>query len=242
VNIGNFFPVRNDYLPVMCDDVRFALSARLDGEEPGQPAGEIEAHLATCLSCASWQREAARLTQVVRAQPARVPDLTDSIMAAAAADADERARSTRTGHSAAGRGGARDPEAYARRQVLRVAVAAAAVIQLALALPALVDPAGAAAGIHATREMASFDLAVAVGFLLAAYRPARARAYMPVAMVLALCLAVTSGVDVARGVAAASHEIGHLVAVVQAALLFGLGRADRAGRPGTRAPAGQVTT
>ncbi|HKT01657.1 MAG TPA: hypothetical protein VJT31_19200, partial [Rugosimonospora sp.] len=97
-----------------------------------------------------------------------------------------------------------------------------------LALPALIDPTGAATGIHASREMASFDLAVAVGFLLAAYRPARARAYLPLALVLALCLAVTSGIDVARGATVITHEIGHLVAVVQAALLYGLGRAERA--------------
>ena len=47
---------------------------------------------------------------------------------------------------------------------------------------------------------------------------------MPVALVLALCLAVTSAVDVASGRAAAVHEIGHLAAVVQAAALWALGR------------------
>jgi hypothetical protein len=69
-----------------------------------------------------------------------------------------------------------------------------------------------------------------VGFLLAAYRPARARAYVPVALVLALCLAVTSGIDLARGATVFSHEIGHLVAVVQAVLLYSLGRANHAAR------------
>jgi predicted anti-sigma-YlaC factor YlaD len=185
----------------MCEDVRVALSARLDGEDPGQPAEAIDAHLASCPSCVAWEEDARRMTRAVRVQAASVPDLTEAIVAAAAT-------------------AGRDREARGRRQILRVAVAAAAVVQVALALPALLGAAGD--GMHASREMAAFDVAVAVGFLLAAYRPARARAYMPVALVLALGLVVTSGIDVARGETAVGHEFGHLVAVVQAALLYGL--------------------
>src|SRR4051794_39971112 len=125
----------------MCAEVRFALSARLDGEDPGQPPGEIEEHLAACASCVTWQQAAHQVTRGVRVQAARVPDLTDSIMAAVAAQAAER----RPAAAPAGP----DREAQARRQVLRLAVAAAAVVQLALALPALLDPTGAPAGIHA---------------------------------------------------------------------------------------------
>ncbi|MEN3305990.1 MAG: hypothetical protein V7603_2192 [Micromonosporaceae bacterium] len=215
----------------MCEEVRFALSARIDGEEPGQPPEAIEAHLAGCPSCVTWQQDAQRVTRAVRVQPARVPDLTDSIMATVAARADGQRPPVAAevpDREARATARTRELSAEARRQVLRVAVAAAAVVQLALALPVLLDPTGAPAGIHAGREMASFDMAVAVGFLLAAYRPARARAYVPVALVLALCLAVTSGIDLARGATVFSHEIGHLVAVVQAALLYGLGRANHA--------------
>jgi hypothetical protein len=78
---------------------------------------------------------------------------------------------------------------------------------------------------------------VAVGFLLAAYRPQRALAYVPLAVVLAGCLALTSGVDMSRGVTVPSHEVGHLVAVVQAGLLWALGRIDRA-HPPAPAPTG----
>src|SRR5256886_15218930 len=112
-------------------------------------------------------------------------------------------------------------EAYARRQVLRVPVAAAAVVQWALALPTLVGAfLSTETGPHAGREMASFDVAVAVGFLAAAYWPARARAFVPVALVLAACLGITSVVDLVRGAAGVGHEFGHLVAVVQAGRLF----------------------
>jgi predicted anti-sigma-YlaC factor YlaD len=120
-----------------------------------------------------------------------------------------------------------------------VEVAVAAVVQLALALPTLFGAftGTAGVGLHATREMASFDVAVAVGFLLAAYRPQRALAYLPVALVLAACLAGTSLVDLARGVTVAGHEIGHLVAVAQGGLLWALGCIDRA-HPPAPAPRG----
>ncbi|MBM0225465.1 hypothetical protein, partial [Micromonospora sp. ATA51] len=122
----------------------------------------------------------------------------------------------------------------ARRQVLRVAVAVAAVAQLAIALPILLAGFGVEADPHTSREMASFDAALAVGFALAAWRPERARAFLPVALVLAVCLAGTSAVDVARSSTALVHELGHLAAVVQAGLLWALGRVS--GEPPRRLP------
>lgn len=200
----------------MCDEVRLALSASMDGE-PTDP--DVEAHLESCSGCTTWRERAEKVTRAVRIGPARVPDLTDPIMAAIAADPVARATRSRLESRA---------DAYARRQILRVAVAVAAAVQFALAVPMLVGVfLGTEMGTHAGREMASFDAAVAVGFLLAAWRPSRARAYMPVAIVLSGCLAVTSGVDVIRGVTALPHEVGHLVTLVQAGLLWALSRADR---------------
>ena len=197
-----------------------AMSARLDGEEPGLAPEEIDGHLAGCGDCTTWLAEAERLPR-----PAlTAPDLTGRIMAAVAADPVIAADAARRRAAAEARG---------RHQVLRIAVAAAAAVQLALALPTLVGAfLSSELGPHAGREMASFDTAVAVGFLAVAYRPARARAFVPVAIVLAACLAITSGVDLVRGVAGPGHEIGHLVAVVQAGLLWALSRT------GTRAPGG----
>jgi len=200
-----------------------AVSARLDGEDPGLPMELIEDHLAGCAGCAEWSAAARRLKEHVGGAGRPAPDLTERVMHAVSADrviAADRAR-----HAAAA-------EVRGRRQVLRVAVAAAAAVQLALALPALVGAfLSTEAGPHAGREMASFDIAVAVGFLAVAYRPAWARAFVPVAIVLAGCLALTSGIDVARGVAGVGHEIGHAVAVVQAALLWAL-RGTEASGPG----------
>src|SRR5689334_13151652 len=109
----------------MCEDVRVAMSARLDGEEPGVPPEEIDGHLAGCVDCTGWLAEVRRLPRPVLA----APDLTGRIMAAVAADPVIAADAARRQAAAEARG---------RHQVLRIAVAAAAVVQLALALPTLI--------------------------------------------------------------------------------------------------------
>ncbi|WBB82156.1 zf-HC2 domain-containing protein [Micromonospora sp. WMMD882] len=197
-----------------CDDVRAALSARLDGEDPGAPPATLDAHTDSCPGCRGWLTRAEQVTRLVRVQPVAVPDLTAGVLAAVAAEA----AAARAAATAAVR---------ARRQVLRVAVAVAAAAQLAVALPILLAGLGMGVDPHVSREMASFDVALAVGFALAAYRPERAQAFVPVAFVLAVCLAGTSAVDIANSTTALVHEIGHLAAVVQAGLLWALGRVTR---------------
>ncbi|MCW3843991.1 zf-HC2 domain-containing protein [Micromonospora yasonensis] len=208
-----------------CDEVRLALSARLDGEDPQAPAGALDAHTAACPGCRAWLASAERVTRLARVRAVDVPDLTAPVLAAVAADR----TAARDGAAAAVR---------ARRQVLRVAVAVAAVAQLAVALPILLAGLGVEADPHTGREMASFDAALAVGFALAAWRPERARAFLPVALVLAVCLAGTSAVDIAASTTAVVHELGHLAAVVQAGLLWALGRVS--GEPGRRLPTAVV--
>jgi predicted anti-sigma-YlaC factor YlaD len=215
-----------------CEQMRVALSARLDGEDPRMSVVALDAHVAACPACRAWLTAAERVSRVVRVQSVDVPDLTAAVLAAT--DADRRVAAgdgrpvAREAHDAA--------DARSRRQILRLAVAVAAVAQLALALPVLLSGLGVAADPHISREMASFDIALAVGFALAAYRPARARAFVPVAFVLAVCLAVTSAVDMANASTAMIHEVGHLAAVAQAALLWALGRATPV-QPGAGRPA-----
>ncbi|MFC4021471.1 zf-HC2 domain-containing protein [Micromonospora sp. GCM10011542] len=199
-----------------CDHVRAALSARLDGEDPQALPAVLDAHIAGCAACRTWLARAEQVTRLARVQPVRVPDLTASVLAAVAADEAQRSPATLR---------------RARQQVLRIAVAVAAVAQLAIALPILLAGLGVSVDPHTGREMASFDVALAVGFALAAWRPERARAFLPVALVLAVCLAGTSAVDIANSTTALVHEVGHLAAVVQAGLLWALGRVSRDDRP-----------
>jgi predicted anti-sigma-YlaC factor YlaD len=194
-----------------CERIQVALSARLDGEDPQLPTTALDEHVAGCAGCRAWLAGAQRVDRALR-PPADVPDLTAEVLASVAAD-----RSAREAAAASA--------ARGRRQILRVAVAVAAVAQLALAVPVLLSGLGVAGDPHTSREMASFDIALAVGFALAAWRPQRARAFVPVAFVLAACLAATSVLDMANASTAMIHEAGHLAAVAQAALLWGLGRA-----------------
>ncbi|HEX6681644.1 MAG TPA: hypothetical protein VF062_02570 [Candidatus Limnocylindrales bacterium] len=205
-----------------CDQIREALSARLDGEEVGDEAGfapgAIEEHLAGCAECGLWLAKAEEVTRAVRVQLVDVPDLTAPILAAVRADA------------AAQRAGAR-AELDKRRRLMRLALALTAALQLALAIPMLLGLGDIA---HDTREAASFDIALAVGFALAAWRPDRARAFVPVAFVLAACLTLTSAFDIIEGAALFAHEIGHVAALAQAALLWGLSRGTTRALPRPR--------
>ncbi|GAA4905328.1 putative anti-sigma-YlaC factor YlaD [Stackebrandtia albiflava] len=195
-----------------CAKARAAVSALLDGESvDDRPA--VSAHLAACPDCVGWRARAETVGLRMRGAFDDVPDLTTAVLSAATER--ERRDAVRRRAQVAG-----------RRRVLRWAVGVAAVVQLTLAIPALLTAAGVTdlAAVHTSREMASFDIAVAVGFLLAAVRPERARAFVPVAVVLAACLGMTSMLDVASGLTGIVDEAGHLVALVQAGLLWALGR------------------
>lgn len=202
---------------MQCAQIRVALSALADQEDPGVDRADVDAHLAGCAGCRAWRSAATDVTAEARAgrrSASEAPDLTEQVLAAIAAD--------RRPHRATARPSA--PHAG----VLRWAVGLSAIAQLLLALPALIaEPGTGDAALHAGREMASFDVAVAIGFLFVAGRPAWAGALVPVAVALAGCLLLTSSIDIADGVAQLGHELNHLLAGVQAALVWLLARADR---------------
>jgi predicted anti-sigma-YlaC factor YlaD len=217
--------------PLTCDQARVALSARLDGEPLGVPADLLGAHVDACTGCADWLARAEQVTRLVRVQPARVPDLTDSIMAAVAADQAAPAVRPVIRTRALSR--------LAVQRLIQATVAAFAAMELSLALPVMF---GFSADHHATHEMGAFAAAVAVAFLIAAFQPRLARAYTPIAIVLAVCLSATSGLDIGEHRVTIVHEIGgHFGTIVQAALIWALARlhGSAAGRgAGSGAPDG----
>jgi predicted anti-sigma-YlaC factor YlaD len=182
-----------------CSQARLALSARLDGEDPGADAARLTDHLDGCAACRRWLAAAERLRGAVRVPAA--PDLTVAVLARLAAD-----------RTAADR---RTAAARARVEwVLRLGLGAFASVQLLLALPGVFGVAGA----HPHHEVTAF----AVAFLLAAFRPALARPYAPVGLVLAGCLALSAVLDLAQGYTTLGHEAAHLLTVVPAAMLVAL--------------------
>lgn len=203
----------DDYLCVRCDDYREALSARLDGEDPGMDPAWVEAHLASCAGCRAWLDRAAAATRAATMEGADdVPDLTDAILTRASSgpDSDRVAHRTR------------------RTRVLRVGLFAVAAGQWAAALGVIFAQGIAALPVHGAHELGSFNLAVAVGFAWIAWRPSRAGAYLPLLGALVGVLAALTGADLVMGHASPRAEAPHLLLVAGLVLTAMLARADRA--------------
>jgi predicted anti-sigma-YlaC factor YlaD len=188
-----------------CHDIREAISAQLDNELNDEPAAgaRIDAHLATCEACRAFAARAADLHRIVRVRAAeRVPDLSAAIVAAAPQPA---ARRRPAGHTWG---------------FARTALAVVALTHLILALPAVLLGSDPGATIHVARELGSFDVALAVGLLVAAWQPARAWGLLPLAAALAAVMVGTAALDIARGSAPAASEAHHVLELAGVGLLW----------------------
>jgi len=193
-----------------CERTRTAISARLDGEDIGVPAEAVRAHLGACVECRAYQKSAASLHAQVRVAPAPlVPDLTSRILGAIGAD---------------------DGGASPHLEAWRIGLAFIAILQIGLAVPALLLGTDAGLPVHTARHLGSFAVALGVGFLFAAWRPSRVAGLFPVAAALVACLVITSAIDIASGRAAAVNEVTHMTELLGLALLWLVGRAAPAER------------
>jgi predicted anti-sigma-YlaC factor YlaD len=176
-----------------CDTAQSAISARLDGEDLGVDPVDLADHLERCTACRAFARDAESMHREVRlARAPSVPDLTSPILASIGSE-----------------------NGYAPHvRALRVTLAIVASVMIVAALPALVLGDDAGLPVHAARHIGSFDLAVAVGFLFAAWRPSRLPGLLPVVTALVACLVATSVLDVLDGSTAALTEVQHAVEVV----------------------------
>ena len=185
-----------------CTDARTAISARLDGEDLPAPAPALDAHLSACSECRAFEASATSMHRRLRLRSAEpVPDLSASIVSAI------------------------EPLDDGRVSGLRAGLAAVAVVQILIALPALIlgDDAGLPA--HTARHLGSFAVALGIGFLVAAWRPERVSGVLPLTAALVFCLLLTSGIDVASARADALSELGgHATELVGLGLLWLLAR------------------
>jgi predicted anti-sigma-YlaC factor YlaD len=186
-----------------CEIAREALSAWLDGEQAVPRSAAVHAHISECAECRSWQEAGHRLTRRVRLTPAQpMADDTARILEAVIAD-----RTVRRGPRS--------------RKLASVGLAVAAVAQLLIIVPALaLGNAGIGVPPHAARELGAFNLALAVGFAVAALRPAHARGMLPLVGVATACLIVLAAIDTATGQTTLWAEAPHLIAVAGLVLLY----------------------
>jgi predicted anti-sigma-YlaC factor YlaD len=195
-----------------CERAREAISARIDGEDPGVPDGALEAHLAGCHACRGWQQRAHVMTRRARlGGPFLDRDLTDLVLAAF-------------------------PPAPARRRLrlaLRTALLAAALGQLAVTVPLLILGRDQGAGTHAAHELGSFDLALAIAFAVGAIRPALSAGLAWACGIAAAGLTGTAIADLIGGQTFGADEAQHLIAVAGAVLLIWQARTAGTGVAGT---------
>jgi len=200
-----------------CDRAREAISARIDGEDPGLPGSAIQAHLAGCGECRDWQQRAHEVTRRARlGGPFLEHDLTAQVLAAA-------------GPAWAGR---RRPAGHGRSVARRTGLAVTAIVQLAITVPLLILGQDHGAGTHAAHELGSFDLALAIAFAVGAIRPALSAGLAWPCGVAAAGLVSTAMVDLIGGQTFGADEAQHLVAAAGAALLFWQARTIVAGTAG----------
>jgi predicted anti-sigma-YlaC factor YlaD len=195
----NFSLSASHWYGMDCDRAREAISARIDGEDPGVPDGALEEHLAGCAVCRGWQQRAHTMTRRARlGGPYLDRDLTGQVLAAVPpAPANRRLRLTQ-----------------------RVALLVVALGQLAITVPLLILGHDQGAGTHAAHELGSFDLALAIAYIVGAVRPALSAGLAWPCSIAAAGLVGTAIVDLIGGQTVGADEAQHLIAAVGALLLL----------------------
>lgn len=207
-----------------CDAYRLDVSARLDGEPTVVPTDELDAHSHSCAACRAYEAGATALApRLAPLAASTTPSRSAELLGAMA-----EARRT------AGR----------RLDVVRLALVVVAGIQLGLALPGLLfGDAGAGMSAHhvghVTRHLGAWDVALAVGFVVAAVQPVRALGLLPMATALAACMAVAAVLDVAGGATTLFGESMHALQLAGLVLLWALSRVTP--RPTATAPTSWAT-
>ena len=211
VPTGNHFLAPPDLSTVECSEAREALSAWADGESGPYDEAAVRAHVAGCRDCVAFEAALSGLADMftvpVNAEP--VPDVSPAVLA--------RVRRRRE----------------SRVFVLRWGVALMGAAELTNAAYSFIAHGGQEG--HATHESLSFTIAICLGLLVAGFRPALARGYLPVIGTAVVLLLFTAVLDVSAGRVGALDELPHIDLLVGFIFLWLLGREQPRGpRPARR--------
>jgi predicted anti-sigma-YlaC factor YlaD len=226
-----------------CPDFRDLISADLDGEATDAERQMLAGHLRSCPDCAAAAEQAQALHRALRLHdPGPVPDLSAAIVAAHLdGPATERPRH-RPVHEPPGTrtGDATDARRRERRLGwARYGLVVVALTQLVLIVPFMLVEHGEA-GSHVAHDLDTWAAAFAVGLLVVAWQPDRARGLFPMAATFAAITFAMVGTDLAAGRVASATEAPHLLELVGVALVAVTARLDggRSRRLDRPAPAG----
>ncbi|MFZ4585278.1 MAG: zf-HC2 domain-containing protein [Acidimicrobiia bacterium] len=181
-----------------CKRIQEALSASRDGEPGGIDSALVADHVERCSACRAFA-STIRALDVPQQETKR--DITPNILAAIAHESDSR-----------------------RARPLRFLLCGVAILQLLIAIPILVSGNEPGASTHLARHLASFDIAVGIGFLAAAWRPRHIAGMLPVAGALVAGLVATALFDLGNGVSHTIAEAVHVLEVVGLVTLVLLSR------------------
>ncbi|OZD39347.1 hypothetical protein CH252_30600 [Rhodococcus sp. 06-1477-1B] len=219
-----------DNVDVDCTLAREALSARIDGEREPVPSVRTDEHLDSCVQCQAWYAAASEATRGLRIGAAvRTPDLTSEILAAVGVPI-PRGR----------------PQRAVRWVVTdhpwRAVLAVVAIAQLALGATqifgighdhsgeAMVMGPDAMAG-HLFNESTAWNVAVGVGFLVAAWRPRTTAGLMPVLATFTVLLAAFVITDTISGAVTAERVASHAIIAIGVLVTAMVRRSEVDGSP-----------
>lgn len=173
-----------------CAEIREALSARVDDEATDAELLRIAVHLPACSGCRAYDASLDAVSRrVVVAVASEVPDLSAAIV-------------RRTAPTIAATAERRTE----RRRHLRAVLTLAGIAQVVLATAALTS-----AGAHGVRDLAAFELALGLSFLVTARHPRYAVGLVPVVALVTAVSLVVGGIELLTGQARLLAELTHLL-------------------------------
>lgn len=185
-----------------CRLPRLSISALADGEAAPMTREALDRHLLDCDDCAAYAADLVALDELVLSATARpTPDLTSDILVAVPVD----------------------PRGAREASRSRAFLAFAAVAQVILTVSTLLGD-----GLHVTRDLAAFELALAGALVYVAVRPRTAAGLLPVVAIVAAVGVIGGTVDALTGGASLPAELAHLLPVLAAYPLWQLSRHDPA--------------
>ncbi len=176
-------------MEVSCELVRESISAGLDGESAGLPDIEVERHLAGCDACRVWQEAAHEVTRQFRLQAAEDHGPAPAALRAAVVAAAPRRRPTQI-------------------TAARLALVAVGIAQLVVTGRLLLS-----GDIDSFRDLGALEVALGVGYLVAAARPRRAVGMRSIVGTAALLLLGSAVLDLVHHRTTIADEAPHLIAV-----------------------------
>jgi predicted anti-sigma-YlaC factor YlaD len=185
-----------------CHDIRESLSATLDGEPSPISSEMTAAHVRGCLACRDWQSSAQVAVRRIRLTSLNLDhDLTDVVLSGL-------------------------PKPASVPSLQRLLLLLIGIAQLAITVPLLLLGHDSEGTRHVAHELGSFDLALAVAFVVGALRPRLSSGLAWPCGFAAAGLLATALIDIGLGETPGIDELQHGVAVIGAALLFWGARAS----------------